>query len=131
MAASLTAARHFGSHSERSEELLSYDACKGSARTLPTENKETGRQAAPCLVSYALLLRLRDGSQIGLVRLEPLRILLLRVLVGNRSGNDDVLARLPVHRCGYGVLRVQLNRVEQAQHFVEIAAAAHRIRQRR
>src|SRR5262249_53366540 len=43
-------------------------------------------------------LRLRHDADIGLGRLPALRILLLGVLVGDRSGDDDVLAVLPIHR---------------------------------
>src|SRR6266571_7925134 len=60
------------------------------------------------------LLRLRHRPQIRLVRLEALRVFFLRVLVGNRGRDDHVLARLPVDRRRDVVLRVQLQRVEQA-----------------
>src|ERR1700737_2724449 len=85
-------------------------------------DKETGRRAAPCLRWCALLLRLRNGAQIRLVRLEALRIFLLGVLVENRRRNDDVLARLPVYRRGGRIVRVQLKRVAQTQHLVEVTA---------
>src|SRR5215468_7985270 len=89
-------------------------------------NKQ-GRRAAPLSWRRKPSLRLRDRPQIRLVRLVALRILFLRVVVGNRGGDDDVLARLPVHGRRYRVLRVQLQRVEQAQYLVEVAARAHRV----
>src|SRR6266567_3439308 len=109
-------------------------ACRRKAsyplRTSPTEVKKQGASRRPVCMRD-LLFRLRDGPQIRLVRLEALRIFLPGVLVGNRGGNDDVFARLPVHRRGDRVLCVQLKRIEQTQHFVEVAPGAHRIDEHR
>src|SRR5947207_11568450 len=44
----------------------------------------------------SVLIRLRDGSQVGLQRFEAGGILLLGLLVSDRSGNDDVASGLPV-----------------------------------
>src|SRR2546428_2040823 len=77
------------------------------------------------------LLRLRYRAQIRLQRLEALRILLLGVLIGHRRRNDDVLARLPIHRRGDHMPGGQLAGIEEAQHLVEVAAGAHRIHDHR
>src|SRR5215470_13363825 len=74
-------------------------------------NKQ-GRRAAPLSRRVPPSLRLRHRAQIGFVRLVALRIFLLRVFVGDRGRDDDVLPRLPVHRRGYRELRVELHRVE-------------------
>ena len=73
------------------------------------------------------LLRLRNDPQVRLGRLPAVRILGLRLVVAHRPGDDHVLAALPVHRRGDLVLRGQLQRIEHAQHLVEIAAGRHRI----
>ena len=52
---------------------------------------------------------------------------LLRLVVGDRAGDDHVLALLPVHRRRHLVLRGQLQRVDHAQHLVEVAARRHRV----
>ena len=74
-----------------------------------------------------LTLRLRDEAQIGLHLLETLRIFLLRVFVGDRGRDDDVVALLPVHRRRDIVACGELQRVDHPQHLVEIAARAHRV----
>ena len=74
-----------------------------------------------------LRLRLWHDSDVGLRRLPALRILLLGVLIGHRAGDDHVLAMLPVHRSRDLVLGGELERVDHAQHLVEIAASGHRI----
>src|SRR5262252_3994512 len=94
---------------------------------LVVRNNKQGRRAAPLSWRRKPSLRLCYRPQVRLVRLVPLRILLLGVFIGNRSRDDDVLTRLPVHRCGNRVLRVELERVQQAQYFIEVAASAHRI----
>ena len=43
------------------------------------------------------------------------------------AGDDDVLALLPVHRRRDLVLRRQLQRIDHAQHLVEVAAGRHRV----
>ena len=54
------------------------------------------------------LLRLRDDSKIWLRRFPALRITLLRLLVGDRAGDDNVLSWQPVDRRSHLVLRSQL-----------------------
>src|SRR2546430_722621 len=77
--------------------------------------------------SHSSLLRLLHGTQIGFVGLEALRVFLTRVVVRDGRRDDHVLARLPVDRRRYRVLRRELHRIEQPQHFVEVAARAHGI----
>ena len=52
---------------------------------------------------------------------------LLRLVVGDRAGDDHVTARLPLRGRRDLVLRRQLQRVDDAQHLVEVAAGRHRI----
>ena len=52
---------------------------------------------------------------------------LLRILVRDRAGDDHVVALLPLRRRRDLVLRGQLQRVDHAQHLVEVAAGRHRI----
>src|SRR6185295_7603785 len=73
------------------------------------------------------LFRLVDDAQIRLRRLPTLRVLLFGFLVGDRAGDDHLLARLPVHRRGDAVLGRELERVDDAQHLVEIATGRHRV----
>src|SRR5580693_2908823 len=75
------------------------------------------------------LLHLRDGPKVRFMRFKSLRVLLLRRIVGNGSGDDDVLSRLPVNRCGDILTGSELQRVECAQDFLKIATRAHRISQ--
>src|ERR1039457_6961135 len=81
--------------------------------------------------SKRYLFRHRHRPQIRLERLETLWIFLLGVLIGHRSGNDNVLARPPVHwRCDR-VLGGQLKGIKQTQYFIEVAARGHRIDEHR
>src|SRR5437868_481781 len=75
------------------------------------------------------LTRLRHDPNIRLRRLPTLREQLLGVVVGHRAGDDDVIAALPVHRRRHLVLGAELQRVDDAQHLVEVAADRHRIDQ--
>src|SRR5215467_10092722 len=77
------------------------------------------------------LLGLGHRPQIRLVRLVTLWILLLCFVVGNRRWDDHVLARSPVDRSRNGELRIELHRIEQAQHLIEVAPRAHRVGERR
>ena len=72
-------------------------------------------------------LGLRHDPDIGLRRFPALRIGLLRVLVGDGAGDDDVFALLPIHGGRDLVLGGELERVDHAQHLVEVAARGHRI----
>src|SRR3954451_5481106 len=71
-------------------------------------------------------IRLRDDADVGLGRL-PFTELLLASLVGDRAGDDHVIALLPVDRRGDLVLGGELERVDDAQDLVEVAAGRHRI----
>src|SRR6185312_10566311 len=73
--------------------------------------------------------RLRHDADIGLRRFPPVGIDLLRLLVADRAGDDDVLALLPVGGGRNAMLRGQLQRVDGAQDLLEIAPGAHRIDQ--
>src|SRR6516162_6364400 len=73
--------------------------------------------------------RLGHDADIGLGRLPALRILLLGLVVADRTGDDHVLAVLPIYRGRHLVLGSELQRVDHAQHLVEIAAGRHRIDQ--
>src|SRR4030081_2881607 len=73
------------------------------------------------------LLRLRYGPKIRLVRFESSRVFQLRLLVVHRRWDDHVITGLPVNGRGNVMLRVELERIEDAQYFVEVTAAAHRI----
>src|SRR5439155_9419691 len=89
---------------------------RGAPRALRTAGpRAVNRQRR----SRPSLLRLGHRPEIRLVRLEALRVLLLRVLVGHVRRDDDVLAGLPVHRRGDRVLRGELAGVEEPQHLVE------------
>src|SRR3972149_4818585 len=81
--------------------------------------------------SPELLLWLGHDPHVGLRRLPPSRELLLRLGVGNRGHDDDVLTLLPIDRGGHLVLRGELAGIDETQHFVEIAAGAHRIGEHR
>src|SRR5207248_10082117 len=73
----------------------------------------------------ANLFRLRDDSKIWLGRFPALRITPLRLLVGNRAGDDNVLSWQPVDRRSHLMLRGQLKRIDHSQHFIEISASCH------
>ena len=55
------------------------------------------------------------------------RVFGLCLVVRHRWHDDHVLAMLPIHRCCHLMVGGELAAVEQAQHFVEVAAGAHRI----
>ena len=54
---------------------------------------------------------------------------LLGLVVGDRAGDDHVLALLPVDRGGDPVLGGQLQGVDHPQDLVEVAAGGHRVDQ--
>ena len=60
------------------------------------------------------LLRLRHYAQVRFGRLPPVGVFLLRVFVRYLGQDDDVLARLPIHRCSDLVLGGELDRIEHA-----------------
>src|SRR4051794_4184061 len=53
-----------------------------------------------------LVLRLRDGPEVGLVRLPAAGEFLLRSLVAERRSDDAVVALVPVHRGATGYFAV-------------------------
>src|SRR3546814_4005231 len=57
----------------------------------------TAKAGVPCSVRSDGFFQI-DVAQIGLKRAEPLRETVLRVLVGQFRRDDDLLARIPVHR---------------------------------
>src|ERR1022692_3980400 len=62
-------------------------------------SRSGGRWVGATISPEALTsLRLCDDAQIGLGRLPALREALFRLFVGNRAGDDDVVAVLPVRR---------------------------------
>src|SRR6201993_2805403 len=71
-----------------------------------------------------LLARLRYDAHVRLHRLPTIRVKLLRLVVGHRRGEDDFFALFPV--CGRrdAMLGGELQRVDDAQHFIEIPARA-------
>src|SRR6185437_10925430 len=85
--------------------LLTRNDAKAAART------SWRRLSADPNLSRAALLRLGDDADVRLGRF-PLAEDLLGLVVGDRAGDDDVLARLPVDRRGHLVLGGQLQRVD-------------------
>src|SRR5580692_2687734 len=79
--------------------------------------------------TFAALLRRRHDADVRFWRLPALRIELLGLVVGDGAGEDDVFALLPVRGRRDAVLGGELQRVDHAQHLVEIAARGHRINQ--
>src|SRR5580704_13505935 len=92
-------------------------------------NMQRARPRPRSGIGLSALLRRRHDPDIGFRRLPALRIELLGLVVGHRAGEDDVLALLPVRRRRHAVLGGELQRVDDAQHFVEIAPRGHRINQ--
>src|SRR5467141_3481458 len=74
-----------------------------------------------------LRFRLRYDAQIRLRRFPALGILFLGVVVAHRASDDYVLAMLPVHWRCHLVFGRELQRVNHAQHLVEVATGGHRI----
>jgi hypothetical protein len=75
--------------------------------------------------------RLRGKAEIRFHGAEAFWETRLSLIIGHRCDDDHVLALLPVHwRCDR-MLRRKLAGVEEPQHLVEIAPAAHRVGQHR
>src|SRR4051812_25165711 len=83
----------------------------------------TGRAADRIASS---LLRLRHDSDVR-PRLLPFAEDFLRLVVRHRPRDDHIAALLPLRRGRDAVLRRQLERVDHAQHLVEVAARRHRV----
>lgn len=66
----------------------------------------------PAVPAAGLLRRLRYDPQIGLWCFPALREALLGIFVRKRRHDDDVVARLPIHRCGHVVVSGQLKRID-------------------
>src|SRR6516162_5241572 len=91
-------------------------------RLAEQDSAAIARGAAPLRGSCT---RIWYQAQIRQGRLPALRIDLPGLLVRHRAGDDHLLAGLPVGwRCDL-VLRQQLQRVEHAQHLVEITPRGH------
>src|SRR5665647_2277826 len=93
-------------------------------------NCTSGNDDPGCLALLATAspsLRLRYDPQVRLRRLPALRIDGLGLVVGDRTGDDDVLALFPVGGCRDAMLRGHLYRVDRAQDFLEVAACGHGI----
>src|SRR5437899_7720213 len=110
-------------------ESVATDIAAGTTTSHTKREKYSQRKSADRSVRATppRLLRLGDDTQIRLGRLPAGRVFLLRLLVRHRRKDDDVVALLPVHGCGDFVLGRELYRVEDPQHFVEVAAGAHGI----
>ena len=94
--------------------------------------KKRGGRDRPFVTCQAThLLRLRHNPQVGTRRFPALRIDFLRIVIGDGARDDDILTRLPVHRRCDFVFGGELERVDDPQHFIEIAAGRHRIDQDR
>ena len=94
----------------------------GRVQCLPAPPRPFSVQRQPFSLQRQL-----DSAQIRLVRLEALRVALLRVLVGDRGRDDHLFAGHPVGRRRDRLLRAELDRVEHAQDLVEVAPGAHRV----
>src|SRR3546814_8698595 len=81
------------------------------------------RRLCPAASGAGLL----DDAEVRLQRLPALGELLLRLLVGKRRGDDAVVTLVPVHRRRHGFGARELERIDHAQHLVEIPARGHRI----
>src|ERR1019366_1170526 len=74
---------------------------------------------------FTQLFWLGNDAQIGLWGLPSAGILFLRFFIRDVAADDDIITRLPVRRCRDFVLRRELNRVDDAQDFVEVPAGTH------
>src|SRR5262252_7899727 len=76
---------------------------------------------------FPSLARLRNDAQIRLQGLPAAGEFLLGSFVGDRRDDDAVFALLPVDRRRHAVFGRQLDRVHDAQDFVEVAARGRRV----
>src|SRR5579863_5159494 len=95
--------------------MLQYHrACNGRSLFLPIY-----RDVARVCWVRERSARLGDDADVGLGFL-PVAVDLLGLVVGDRAGDDDVLALLPVDRGGNPMRGRELQRVDDPQHLVEI-----------
>src|SRR5438094_3359632 len=90
------------------------------SNTLPSASGASCRNAPQ-------LLWLRYDAKIRLWRFPALRITPLRLLVGDRTGDNYFFAWFPIDRRGHLVLRGQLQRIDHPEHLVEVSARRHRV----
>jgi len=88
------------------------------------ELQPSGRCGRDACSLSSTLFGCGNGPQIRLMSFEALRVLFSSPPRRTPRSYDHVLARLPVHRRRHRVFGVQLERIEQAQDLVEIAARA-------
>ena len=83
----------------------------------PALKSKSAAEAALLVGKFATHGRLRSwlrhDADVGLRGLPALRVKLLRFFIGNRAGEDNVFALLPVRRRGYAVLGGELQRVDR------------------
>src|SRR5438067_871727 len=79
----------------------------GGARPSPSRRQDAG---------------LRHDADVRPWRPPAFGVLLPGVVVGDGAGDDDIVSRLPVCGRRHCVPGGQLHRIEDAQHFVEVAA---------
>src|SRR5256885_10537938 len=98
-------------------------AAVGAASTPSAKTRAgTSRLTATTLTGLGeLRLRLGHDPDVRLRRV-PLTEDLLCIIVRDGAGDDHVVALLPVDRRRNLVVRGQLERVEHAEHLVEVAA---------
>src|SRR5215475_2251409 len=92
--------------------------------------RSPGRQLARAAKAGAgarWLLWLRHYADVRLGSRPAVRVGLPGFVVRDRTRDDDVLALLPIHRSRHLVLRRELQRVDDAQDLVEVAAGSHRV----
>src|SRR5262245_66485094 len=65
---------------------------------------------------------LRNDADVGLRRFPAVRIFPSRLVIAHRAGDDHILAALPVGRRRHLVRGGELQRIDHAQHLVEVAA---------
>src|SRR5438093_1524946 len=116
------------SHNSRKSRAVRSGVTSSATRRIP-------RRKRPW--SWAVLTSLRpcrSGVSLGLghdpdvgLRLLPVAEDLLGLVVRDRPGDDHVVALLPVHRSGHAVLGRELQRVDDPQDLVEVAAGRHRV----
>src|SRR3984893_8798507 len=99
------------------ENVATWAAATAEKATTRTKPRIISTNGAVCRDT---LLRLRHNPQIRLRRFPAARILLLGFFLRHRGQDDHVLAILPIYRRSNFVLRSELHRIQNAQHFVEI-----------